>query len=67
MRRASVLGVLTILWSAGCVSESSYKQEVAKADALSAQNATYEKLNAQLQAEVKGDQATAQGEGSQRP
>lgn len=67
MRPVGLFPVLALTWAAACVSESSYKQEVKKADqetqkadALSAQNATYEKLNTQLQAEVKSDQVQIQ-------
>ena len=59
MRPARLFPVLALIWAA-CVSESTYKKEVQKADTLSAQNATYEKLNTQLQAEVKSDQVQIQ-------
>ena len=41
---------------AGCVSESTYQQEVQQVGTLSAQNRTYQQLNQQLQAEVWADQ-----------
>jgi len=59
MRPARLFPVLALTWAA-CVSDSTYKKEVQKADTLSAQNATYEKLNTQLQAEVKSDQVQIQ-------
>ncbi|NJD25375.1 MAG: OmpA family protein [Betaproteobacteria bacterium] len=40
----------------GCVSQGKYNQEVAQVDTLSAQNKTYQALNAQLQNEIKADQ-----------
>lgn len=46
--------------AAGCVSDSTYKQEEQKADALAAQNATYKQLDTQLQSEVKADQVQIQ-------
>jgi chemotaxis protein MotB len=46
--------------AAGCVSDSAYKQEEQKADALTAQNSTYKKLDSQLQTEVKADQVQIQ-------
>jgi len=60
MRPLRVLAVCALPWTAACVSDSTYKQEVQKADTLSAQNANYEKLNTQLQAEVKSDQVQIQ-------
>jgi chemotaxis protein MotB len=61
-------GVLLVaLVAAGCVSDSAYKQEEQKANALSSQNAslssqnaTYQKLDSQLQTEVKADQVQIQ-------
>jgi chemotaxis protein MotB len=44
----------------GCVSDSAYKKEEQKADTLSSQNATYQKLDGQLQSEVKADQVQIQ-------
>ena len=52
--------VLVVGLVAGCVSDSAYKQEEQKADALSAQNATEKKLETQLQTEVKADQVQIQ-------
>lgn len=49
-RSASVVLALTAAALAGCVTESTYKAEVSKAT-------TYQQLNAQLQGEVKADQA----------
>lgn len=40
----------------GCVSESTYQQEVQQVGTLSAQNRAYQQLNQQLQAEVRADQ-----------
>ncbi len=54
-------GLLCILaLAAACVSDSTYKKEEQKADTLSAQNATYQKLDSQLQTEVKADQVQIQ-------
>jgi chemotaxis protein MotB len=54
-------GVLfTVLVAAGCVTDSAYKQEEQKANAAGAQAATYQKLDAQLQTEVKADQVQIQ-------
>jgi chemotaxis protein MotB len=52
--------LLVAALAAGCVSDSTYKQEEKKADALSAQNATEQKLDSQLQTEVKADQVQIQ-------
>jgi chemotaxis protein MotB len=59
--------VFAALFAAGCVSDSAYKQEEQKANALSgqnaaltSQNATYQKLDSQLQTEVKADQVQIQ-------
>jgi chemotaxis protein MotB len=59
--------LLAALLAAGCVSDSAYKQEEQKANALSgqnaalsSQNATYQKLDGQLQSEVKADQVQIQ-------
>jgi chemotaxis protein MotB len=51
---------LVVLLVAGCVTDSAYKQEEQKANALAAQGATYQKLDAQLQSEVKADQVQIQ-------
>jgi chemotaxis protein MotB len=55
--------VFAALLAVGCVSDSAYKQEEQKANtlsgqnaALTSQNATYQKLDSQLQTEVKADQ-----------
>ena len=55
MKKTIVLFIVAVL--AGCVSESTYQQEVQQAGTLSAQNKTYQALNQQLQAEVRADQA----------
>jgi chemotaxis protein MotB len=67
MNPVRIVPVLALVSTAACVSDSTYKQEVKKADTLSAQNAasekqnaTYEKLNTQLQAEVKANQVQIQ-------
>ena len=52
--------VFAVLLVAGCVTESAYKQEEQKANALAAQGATYQKLDTQLQTEVKADQVQIQ-------
>jgi len=49
--------LLAALLAAGCVSQQTYNTEVQKADTLSAQNESLNKLNAQLNADLKGDQA----------
>lgn len=54
----AVLGFSAV--AVGCVSDSTYKQEEQKADALGAQNTTYKKLDSQLQTEVKADQVQIQ-------
>jgi len=48
--------VLLIALLGGCVSEGTYNKEVSQVDTLSAQNKTYQALNAQLQSEIKADQ-----------
>jgi chemotaxis protein MotB len=75
MNSSSATGVLgksrgllfAALLAAGCVSDSAYKQEEQKANSLSgqnatlsSQNATYQKLDSQLQTEVKADQVQIQ-------
>jgi chemotaxis protein MotB len=52
--------LLTAALLAGCVSDSTYKQEEQKANALAAQDATYKKLDNDLQTEVKADQVQIQ-------
>ena len=54
MKKTVVL--LAVALVAGCVSESTYQQEVHQATTLSAQNKTYQALNQQLQAEIRADQ-----------
>ena len=54
MKKTVVL--LAVALVAGCVSESTYQQEVQQATTLSAQNKTYQALNQQLQAESRADQ-----------
>ena len=54
MKKTVVL--LAVALVAGCVSESTYQQEVQQVGTLSAQNKTYQALNQQLQAEVRADQ-----------
>jgi flagellar motor protein MotB len=48
--------LLAVALMVGCVSESTYQQEVQQASTLSAQNKTYQALNQQLQAEARADQ-----------
>ena len=51
--------VIPLLFAAalsGCVSQSTYKQEVAQVDTLTVQNQTYLALQKQLQAEIQADQ-----------
>ena len=50
------LPILMIALLGGCVSQGTYNKEVQQADVLSAQNKTYQALNAQLQSEVQADQ-----------
>ena len=54
MKKTVVL--LAVALVAGCVSESTYQQEVQQATTLSAQNKTCQALNQQLQAESRADQ-----------
>jgi chemotaxis protein MotB len=58
--RRSVSPLFAVLLVAGCVTDSAYKQEEQKANALAAQGATYQKLDTQLQTEVKADQVQVQ-------
>ncbi|MGO8971530.1 MAG: flagellar motor protein MotB [Myxococcaceae bacterium] len=60
MRKPNGLVFALMLAAAGCVSDSTYKQEEQKANALNAQNATYKQLDSQLQTEVKADQVQIQ-------
>lgn len=48
--------VLMIAVLGGCVSQGTYNKEVSQVDTLSAQNKTYQALNAQLQSEIQADQ-----------
>ena len=50
------LPLLLVVALGGCVSQGTYNQEVQQVDMLSAQNKTYQTLNAQLQNEVKADE-----------
>ena len=50
------LPLLLIVFLGGCVSQGTYNKEVQQADVLSAQNKTYQALNAELQSEVQADQ-----------
>jgi chemotaxis protein MotB len=58
--RRSHSALFAVLLVAGCVTDSAYKQEEQKANALAAQGATYQKLDTQLQTEVKADQVQIQ-------
>jgi chemotaxis protein MotB len=49
-----------VLLIAGCVTDSAYKQEEQKANASASQAATFQKLDTQLQTEVKADQVQIQ-------
>ncbi|MGO9829524.1 MAG: flagellar motor protein MotB [Myxococcaceae bacterium] len=60
MNKTKGLAFVVMLAWAGCVSDSTYKQEEKKADALSAQDATYRQLDSQLKAEVRADQVQIQ-------
>lgn len=50
------LPILMIAFLGGCVSQGTYNKEVQQANVLSAQNKTYQALNAQLQSEIQADQ-----------
>ncbi len=52
--------LFSALLIAGCVTDSAYKQEEQKANASASQAATYQKLDTQLQTEVKADQVQIQ-------
>jgi chemotaxis protein MotB len=60
MRVISAYPLFLVGLSAACVTESTYKQEVQKASTLGSQNEAYQKLNQQLEAEVKSDQVQIQ-------
>ncbi len=72
MKTRTGLALLAVISSLGCVTESAYKKEETKADEASkaaeqasAQKAAADKLNAQLESEVKANQVqiqTLQGE-----
>ena len=59
VRRSRSL-LFAVLLIAGCVTDSAYKQEEQKANASASQAATYQKLDTQLQTEVKADQVQIQ-------
>jgi chemotaxis protein MotB len=59
VRRSQSL-LFSALLIAGCVTDSAYKQEEQKANASASQAATYQKLDTQLQTEVKADQVQIQ-------
>lgn len=59
VRRSRSL-LFAVLLTAGCVTDSAYKQEEQKANASASQAATYQKLDTQLQTEVKADQVQIQ-------
>jgi chemotaxis protein MotB len=59
VRRSRSL-LFSALLIAGCVTDSAYKQEEQKANASASQAATYQKLDTQLQTEVKADQVQIQ-------
>jgi chemotaxis protein MotB len=58
--RRSQNPLFAVLMLAGCVTDSAYKQEEQKANASASQAATYQKLDTQLQTEVKADQVQIQ-------
>jgi chemotaxis protein MotB len=58
--RRSHRPLFAVLLAAGCVTDSAYKQEEQKANAQAARSATYQKLDTQLQTEVKADQVQIQ-------
>lgn len=57
--RIAVVMAVTAL-AVGCVSQSTYKAEVAKADTYQAKSNAYQALSQQLQAELKADQVQIQ-------
>jgi chemotaxis protein MotB len=59
VRRSRSL-LFAVLLIAGCVTDSAYKQEEQKANTSASQAATYQKLDTQLQTEVKADQVQIQ-------
>jgi chemotaxis protein MotB len=60
MFKARQLGWVVVLLAASCVTESTYQNEVKKADDLQGQNETYAKLNTALKSEVAADQVQIQ-------
>lgn len=56
MNAKIVIPLLLAAALSGCVSQSTYKQEVAQVDTLTVQNQTYLALQKQLQAEIQADQ-----------
>ena len=56
MKTQTTLTVLLSVWlAAGCVSQQTYSTEVKKADTLTTQNESLNRLNQQLSADLKGD------------
>ena len=60
MRLHTGLLLLALASSAGCVKSSAYQQEVKKADTATVQEQAAEKLNAQLEKEIKANQVEIQ-------
>ena len=60
MRLHTGLLLLALASSAGCVTSSAYQQEVKKADQATVQEQAAEKLNAQLEKEIKANQVEIQ-------
>ncbi len=58
--RRSQISLFAVLLVSGCVTDSAYKQEEQKANASATQAATYQKLDTQLQSEVKSNQVQIQ-------
>lgn len=56
MNAKIIFPLLLVAALSACVSQSTYKQEVAQVDTLSAQNETYLTLQKQLQSEIQADQ-----------
>jgi len=60
MRLHTGLLILALASSAGCVTSGAYQQEVKKADQATVQEQAAEKLNAQLEKEIKANQVEIQ-------
>ena len=56
MFKKTLITVVLAVALGGCVSQSTYNQEVQTANTYAGQSRTYQALNAQLQQEIKADQ-----------